>query len=120
VNQTLWWNPETEPCEQTRFSDFTGVDSLSAFLAGLVTFLSIQYIEFVRGTPIFQFGGMEGYVKDTTEHPLKHDGTESSARKLEETEQDVDPTSNENEADAKGENGVEPVSDDSSIKEIEA
>jgi hypothetical protein len=124
VNRTLIWNPDTEPCEQTRFSDYTGVDSLAALLAGLISYLTIQYIEFVRGAPIFQLGGMDGYVKDTTEHPLKEGAVGSSARKLEDTEQDVDPSHNDNVVVSKDEDEAEPVSagkngEEDSVKEIE-
>jgi len=66
-----YWDPDTEPCDQRRFEDYTGVDSLSSFVICLVLFLSIQFIEHKLGKPLFRFGGDEGYIKDTTEHPLK-------------------------------------------------
>jgi hypothetical protein len=66
-----YWVPETEPCTQETFKDFTGVDSLAAPLVNLFFFLSIQTLEHFRGKALFEFGGSEGYIKDTTEHPLK-------------------------------------------------
>lgn len=70
VNATQIWNPAAEPCDQRQFKDFTGVDSLSALLAGFLLYTGIQTIEFRTGKALFKFGGMEGYIKDTTEHPL--------------------------------------------------
>lgn len=57
------WDPETEVCDQELFRDFTGVDSLSAFLASIIVFLSVQFLEHHKGGPLFTFPGMEGYVK---------------------------------------------------------
>lgn len=65
------WDPATEPCDQKRFEDYTGVDSLSSVMVCLVLFLLIQWAEHMLGRPLFKFGGSEGYVKDTTEHPIK-------------------------------------------------
>jgi hypothetical protein len=67
-----YWVPETEPCAQETFKDYTGIDSLAAPMVNLIFFLSIQTIEHFRGKALFEFGGSEGYIKDTTEHPLKH------------------------------------------------
>lgn len=68
-----YWIPETEPCTQESFEDYTGVDSLAAPLVNLFFFLSIQSLEHFRGKALFEFGGSEGYMKDTTEHPLAKD-----------------------------------------------
>ena len=43
------WNPEEEPCDQVRFSDFTGADSLGAAFASLTVFVLFQFLE--RGKP---------------------------------------------------------------------
>ena len=43
------WNPEEEPCDQPRFSDYSGADSLGAFFASLIVFLIFQFLE--RGKP---------------------------------------------------------------------
>jgi hypothetical protein len=77
-----YWVPETEPCVQETFKDYTGVDSLVAPLVNLLFFVSIQFIEYYRGKALFEFGGSEGYIKDTTEHPLKklqNDSTHTAA-----------------------------------------
>jgi Na+/proline symporter len=73
VDRALVWNPSTEPCNQKQFGDYSGVDSLAALLVCFIVFVSIQFVEFRIDRPLFKFGGMEGYVKDTSEHPLKHD-----------------------------------------------
>lgn len=72
TEEANYWDPATEPCVQVGFSDYTGVDSLSSALVGLVLFLGVQFIEHMIGGPIFVFGGMKGYMKDTTEHPIKN------------------------------------------------
>jgi Na+/proline symporter len=62
------WNPDVEACEQPYYEDFTGVDSLSAFLVSILVFVLVQSIEGMNGgKPIFTFNGMEGYVKDIEE-----------------------------------------------------
>jgi hypothetical protein len=58
------WSPEDEVCEQELYSDFTGVDSLSAFLLSIMVFVSVQYIEHRLGRPLFKFPGMEPYIKE--------------------------------------------------------
>jgi hypothetical protein len=68
-----YWNPENEACTQETFEDYTGVDSLAAPLVNLILFVSIQFLENYRGKALFEFGGSEGYIKNTTEHPIKHD-----------------------------------------------
>jgi len=39
------WDPITEPCNETRFDDFTGVDSLAAPLAALLVFSIFQFLD---------------------------------------------------------------------------
>lgn len=39
------WNPEEEPCDQERFADFTGADSLGAAFASLCVFAFFQFLE---------------------------------------------------------------------------
>jgi hypothetical protein len=76
-----YWNPETEPCTQETFEDYTGVDSLAAPLVNLFFFLTIQTLEHFSGKALFEFGGSGGYIKDTTEHPLKKDSSNHTAPK---------------------------------------
>jgi hypothetical protein len=73
-----YWDPETEPCTQETFEDYTGVDSLAAPLVNLFFFLSIQTLEHFSGKALFEFGGSEGYLKDTSEHPLKKQQDDNS------------------------------------------
>jgi hypothetical protein len=59
------WDPTVEVCEQVQYKDFTGVDSLSAFLASILVFLFIQFVEHkLGGRALFYFPGGEGYDKD--------------------------------------------------------
>lgn len=70
VNTTLHWDPEAQPCQQDSFEDYTGVDSLASFILAIVVFISVQSAEYMKGGPIFSFGGSDAYIKDSTEHPL--------------------------------------------------
>lgn len=61
------WDPsvESEQCDQPRFNDWTGVDSLSAPLCGCIIFVFVQWLE--RNGPIRDFaedGIMCGYLKE--------------------------------------------------------
>jgi Na+/proline symporter len=63
--EELIWNPETEQCQQERYRDFTGLDSLAAPAASLLVYLTVQFLE--RNGPLIQFkegGLMTGYLKD--------------------------------------------------------
>ena len=74
VDPSLHWvegNDGYAPCEQQSYEDFTGVDSLAGFLACLLVFLFVQTLENILGRPLFEFGSSAGYLKDTSEHPLK-------------------------------------------------
>jgi hypothetical protein len=53
-----------EVCKQEQFKDFTGVDSLSAFLVSTIVFVGVQFIEHHRGGPLFSFPGDKGYDKE--------------------------------------------------------
>lgn len=62
TNQTTW-NPEDQPCQETPYQDFTGVDSLVGFSVCLLLFLAVQLVENKRQMPLFDFPGGQGYVK---------------------------------------------------------
>ena len=47
------WDPSVEECQQERYNDWTGIDSLVAPMAALVVFASVQFAE--RNGPIFNF-----------------------------------------------------------------
>lgn len=57
------WDPETEPCNQVQFEDYTGVDSLAAAILSLIVFVSIQVIEERLKRPLFNFWGSDAYHK---------------------------------------------------------
>ena len=69
VPETDHWDPDAEPCVQDHFKDYTGVDSLAAFLVSFILFVSIQFLEFHMGRALFEFKGSGGYIKETTSHP---------------------------------------------------
>ncbi len=70
------WDPATQECQQKRFKDFTGVDSLGAFLLSIITFVSVQFLEHQTGKPLFTLPGLVGYEKnlghdeDSSEKPI--------------------------------------------------
>jgi hypothetical protein len=57
------WDPDVEVCDQPQFEDYTGVDSLAAFLTSLLVFLLVQTLEHHLGRPLFTIPGMRGYDK---------------------------------------------------------
>ncbi|CAB9519598.1 affinity choline transporter 1 [Seminavis robusta] len=61
------WDPEVEMCDQRRFEDYTGVDSLAAFLMSFVVFVLVQTAEHFNGGPLFILPGMTPYIKDLGE-----------------------------------------------------
>lgn len=71
ANQTHW-DPAVEPCYQEPYQDYTGVDSLGSLLVCLVVFVTVQFLEHKWKRPLFHFPGDQGYIKSTSEHPLKH------------------------------------------------
>ena len=59
------WDADAEPCEQKRFNDLTGVDSLAAPVVGFIVFVAVQFLE--RNGPIIEFakeGVMAPYLKE--------------------------------------------------------
>jgi hypothetical protein len=77
------WNPEDQPCDQDRYEDFTGVDSLIAPLVALMLYTTIQTLEnVVMKKALFSFPGGVGYEKfvgDSTKHTTDADGTNIDA-----------------------------------------
>jgi hypothetical protein len=84
------WDPATEQCDQPRYEDYTGVDSLGAFFLSIIVFVTVQYMEHSLGRPLFTFPGGTPYIKPfpdsgdseivvQEEGPTKEeDGTEKS------------------------------------------
>jgi hypothetical protein len=66
------WDPTAQACKQKQFKDFTGVDSLTAFLVSILVFVGVQYLEHLRGgKPLFTFPGLVPYEKEKEkEHGL--------------------------------------------------
>jgi Na+/proline symporter len=61
------WNPAEEVCIQVKYKDFTGVDSLSAFLGSILIFVLVQFLEHRRGgKALFTLPGMVPYQKQTS------------------------------------------------------
>jgi Na+/proline symporter len=58
------WNATAEPCTQERFEDYTGTDSMAAFVCSILAFVIVQAIENKTGKPLFSFPGMDPYEKD--------------------------------------------------------
>lgn len=61
--EELW---DGEQCEQRQFEDYTGVDSLTAFLVSVIVFVTVQFIENTWG-PMFELPGMKPYIKNLGE-----------------------------------------------------
>jgi Na+/proline symporter len=75
------WNPSVDICEQEQFADYTGVDSLAAFLASAIVFMLIQFVEHrLGGKALFYFPGSEPYEKE-----LGPDESEESPGELDKT-----------------------------------
>lgn len=59
------WDQNAEPCEQSRFNDLTGLDSLIAPVLSLIVFVFVQILE--RNGPLINFsktGIMSPYLKE--------------------------------------------------------
>ena len=54
-----------------QFRDYTGVDSLTAFVASIAMFLLVQFLE--RNGPIFRMRGQKPYIKVIEEKEVTDD-----------------------------------------------
>ena len=54
-----------------QFRDYTGVDSLTAFVASIAMFLFVQFLE--RNGPLFIIRGQTPYVKEIEEKEVTDD-----------------------------------------------
>lgn len=82
------WDVDTEPCEQTRFNDLTGVDSLSAPIVGLIVFVAVQFLE--RNGPLIKFdkdGVMAPYLKDGQGEEYSEEVVEGAVDKKEDVKE---------------------------------
>jgi Na+/proline symporter len=78
VNATQMWDASAETCQQVRFQDWTGLDSLVSFLVSLLVFVTFQIIERMCGRPLFWFPWGEGYEKDLKQETVNNSMPESS------------------------------------------
>ena len=102
------WEPTAESCEQEQFKDYTGVDSLTAFLVSILVFSSVQYLEHSRGgKPLFTFAGLVPYEK----------GVEKV--KIDNTNKTDDVSSGLKEVDEVVEGKVDSLPDNKSVSEGE-
>lgn len=65
-NVTDLWDPATEPCVQEQFEDYTGVDSIAAFVGSIIVFAVVQTLEGVMGEALFKLPWLEPYEKEIT------------------------------------------------------
>lgn len=75
------WNPQEEQCQQRQFEDYTGVDSLASFLASVLVFVTVQFLE--RNGPMFVLPFQTPYDKLIEEEKI-----------LDETVKDLEMTAN--------------------------
>lgn len=71
-NDQKWDPSDGKQCDQARFGDWTGVDSLCAPLVGLIIFVLVQFLE--RNGPLVKFnenGIMAGYLKQSQKEQLE-------------------------------------------------
>lgn len=55
------WDPAVEQCDSGRYEDYTGVDSLAAFLCSALVFVLVTAME--GDEPLFDFPGLQPYEK---------------------------------------------------------
>lgn len=83
------WDPSEESCDQAQFEDYTGVDSLGAFVFSFIIFVSVQALEHYKGSPLFElpFGLGVGYNKDYGSPPAD-DTTKRTTKEVNEAGND--------------------------------
>lgn len=84
------WDPSArgEMCEQERFRDYSGIDSLAAFAVSFVVFVVVQLAEHWKGGPLFRFPGDVGYEKEVEGDKISNEEGELSAEGGDDTEAD--------------------------------
>ena len=73
------WDPAEEPCMMVQLEDYTGADSLAAFLVSIISFVAITMVERATGKPLFTVPGLEPYEKELESDEHK-DGTEMTKK----------------------------------------
>lgn len=94
------WDPAAEPCEGAQFEDYTGVDSLAAFIASVVVFVLVTLLEKGVGKPLFSFPGLSPYEKNFHEHDDPKDETVKTGDTGEKNEGNDEKASGDSPADA--------------------
>jgi hypothetical protein len=62
------WDPNTEKCVQERYKDYSGTDSLAAFVCSILVFLLVQWAEHHQGgRALFSYPGDQPYNKEADE-----------------------------------------------------
>ncbi|GAX18701.1 solute carrier family 5 (high affinity choline transporter), member 7 [Fistulifera solaris] len=89
-NVTNLWDPAVEPCVQEQFKDYTGVDSVAAFVGSVIVFALVQMLENSMGEPLFTLSWLEPYDKDIT-----MEGEEEASKQIDETQKTKQSDSNE-------------------------
>lgn len=75
------WDPALEQCNQEQYKDYTGVDSLSAFLFAILVFTCVQFWENKRGgRALFTLPGMVPYEKDLGQQIEEAAGNDKSVK----------------------------------------
>lgn len=80
------WDPAVEVCNSTQLEDYTGVDSLSAFVVSAVVFVAVTAIEYARGgKPLFDFPGLQPYEKPFVTKRVEDEEAAKADKKIDET-----------------------------------
>ena len=85
----MLWDPEVEKCDQPRFEDYTGVDSLSAFAVSIIVFVLVQFLEHHNGGPLFTLPGMEPYIKNLEDEDADETGKTKSTKMSDDSLKDL-------------------------------
>jgi hypothetical protein len=74
------WDPNTEECVQESYKDYSGTDSLAAFLCSILVFLLVQWAEHHQGgRALFSYPGDQPYNKETDEEEEQDSSTADKA-----------------------------------------
>jgi hypothetical protein len=84
------WDPTTEECDQARYKDYTGVDSLVAFFLSIVVYIGVQYLEHCLARPLFTFPGGTPYDKPFPDSSDREDAYDKKVAKAETVKHVVD------------------------------
>ena len=91
------WDPEFEKCSQRQLEDFTGVDSMAAFVVSVIVYISLQALEHYMEKPLFTLPGMTPYTKvlEGDEEATTRKGNDVSGRTRKENSDGSDKASSD-------------------------